>query len=169
MYSGMYEKNKKGVYMKFVVVAIISFAVGALIVGGQRGEVPSADTDSIKIGYPINAYIDSAANNIYYDLTGDYFTDINNVYDRCVIATYNIANLEVNRITCFIEISYINSTIFIVGINGSGSGYNEITRFQNNGTVTERQMQIPTTCDIAVIVFYYGLRQVIVESVFDYK
>lgn len=169
MYAGMYEKDKKSIYMKLMVVAIISFTAGALLIGGQRGEVPGADKDSIKIIYPIHAYTDSAANNIYYDLTGDYFTDINNVYDRCVIATYNVANLEINRITCSIEISYINSTIFIVGINGSGGGYTEIACFQNNGTVTERQMPILTDCDIAVIVFYYGLRQVLIESIFDYR
>ena len=36
MYTGMYKsKGNKNMYMKLIVVAIISFTMGALVVGGQ--------------------------------------------------------------------------------------------------------------------------------------
>ena len=170
MYTGMYKsKDNKNMYMKLIVVAIIFFTMGALVVSGQGGRtVTTTDEDSIKI-VPLHAYIDAPASNIYYKLTGFTFTDVNSVYDRCAVASYNVADLEVNRITCFIEISYMDAHIFIVSMNETGSGYTTLVGFKNNETIIQKQMSIPANYDIAVIVFYYALRVVIIESVFDYE
>lgn len=170
MYTGMYKsKGNKNMYMKLIVVAIISFTMGALVVGGQGdGTLPTTDVDNIKI-VPLRAYVDAPASNIYYELTGDHFTDIGNKYDRCAMATYDVANLEVNRITCSIEISYIDAMMFIVRINETEDGYTELAQFQNNETIIQKQISIPADYDIAVIVFYYGLRMVTIESIFDYR
>ena len=166
MYSGMYEKDKKGIYMKLIVVAIIAFAVGALVVGGQRTASPDADTDRIMIA-PLRAYTDSAADEIYHDLTNLHFTDIGNIHDRCIMATYNIADLEVNMMDYSIEISDENARIFIVKVNETGGGYTVIEQFQDYGVITG-QTGIVGDYDIAIIIFYYGLRMVTIESTFSY-
>lgn len=170
MYTGMYKsKDSRNMYMKLIVVAIIFFTMGALIVGGQGGRtVITTDEDSIKI-VPLHSYIDAPASNIYNELTGFHFTDVSNVYDRCAMASYNVADLEVNRITCFIEISYMDAHMFIVSTNETEGGYTILVEFKNNSTITQKQMSIPTNYDIAVIVFYYALRQVSIESIFDYR
>lgn len=166
MYTGMYEKDKKGIYMKLMVVAIISFAVGALVVGGQRAAPPGADTDYIMIA-PLRAYMDSAADDIYHDLTNLHFTDIGNIHDRCAIMTYNIVDLEVNVMDYSIEISDESARIFIVRVNKTGGGYTVIEQFQDYGVITG-QTAIVNGYDIAIIIFYYGLRMVTIESTFSY-
>lgn len=166
MYTGMYKKDSKNIYVKLVAVFIIAFALGALLVSGQGGEIPpAADTDSIEI-VPLSMYDYGPASDIYYSLTERELAD--DGYDRCVIATYNVAKLEVNGMIYSIEVSDQNAMIFIVRMNESESGYTEIERFQMSGTIKSGQIQFAEDYNIAIIVFYIDNRLVIIEATFDY-
>ena len=153
--------------MKFMAVAIIFFTLGALIASGQRIEPsPSGDTDRINFT-EVSLYIDAEADEIYYELTGQHFAEIGNIYSRCTMAIYDTSELEVNILNFSIEISDEAAMIYLVRMNGTEEEYTVVDQFQQSGVVGG-QLQLTQGYDVGIIVFYFDMCQVIIESIAFY-
>jgi hypothetical protein len=168
----MYVYNKPATDINKVLLVIVGllvgFTAGAVYTSGSSGPISSTTTESVNFTPPYS-YSGTDADLIYHTITGQHFSEIGNIYDRCTRQVFNVRSLSVNMFSYKLQINGNTgdtALIYVLKINPiNATQYTILYQEKRIGNITG-SISMTSAYDIAVVVFYQGLRLIIIEGFF---
>ena len=163
MYTYYGANDNKKTYAMMVICIIIGVAIGASISSGRV--ITTNDTDRIEITAQIT-YTGTDADNLYYAITGNHFSDVGGVYDRCTKRTFDISNIEVNMLNYHIALgSGDPAQVYVLKENITDTqSFNILDQFQAASDLDGSIACLPGY-DIIIMIFYSGVRSVTITGI----
>jgi len=162
MYNMYNRTDSRKQYALIVISIIIGVAIGASISSGRV--ITVEDTDNVVLGAQ-ETFTGMDADNLYYAISGDHFTDIGNIYDRCTSRKFSTYTLEVNKLDYNIRItSGVNALVYVLKENATDpNDFLILDQFQitmdKDGSIS-----VLSNFNVIIMVFYLNIRTVTISG-----